>query len=344
MKLGPRDIESYLRDPGRTCCALIYGVDGGLVRQRVTQLVTAWLGPKADPMARLELTGDEISADPAKLADELAAMSLMSERRAILVREVEDKHLPAVEQALSLRAPHNFLILYATDSLAGSKLRSWAERAENAASLPCYKDEGSGLDQLLRDTLKGYGLRVSSDALRYLATQLGGDRQVILNELEKLSLYMGDEAEEVTLDDVMAAVGENNDKSLDDLAFAVAGGDIPALCRLSDRLQVEGNVGVVLVRALVRYFARLEQLALARAAGQSLDVAIESLRPPVFFKTKPLLKSHAQRWNAGHCADAIARLQILELDSKRYADQSLSRMAQGFLQIAELPGPARRAA
>ena len=40
---------------------------------------------------------------------------------------------------------------------------------------------------------------------------------------------------------------------------------------------------------------------------------------------------------------ALARLQILELDSKRYADESLARMAHGFMEIATLPG-SRKAA
>lgn len=344
MKLGSRDIETFLRDPKEAVGALVYGLDGGLVRQRVLRLTEAFLGTNADPMSRLELSAEEIEADPARLPDELAAMSLMAEKRVILVREAEDKILPAIQQALELRAKDNFLILYANDSLTKTKLRDWAERSAAIAAVPCYKDEGASLDTLIRDTLRGYGLRINTEALRFLSAQLSGDRQIILNELEKLTLYIGEEAEEVTLEDATEAVGENNDKSLDDLATAVAGGDLVNLCRLSDRLQAEGMVGLVLVRACMRYFGRLEQLALARASGQNLDTAIEALRPPVFFKAKPALKSHAQRWNAEHCADALAKLQWLELDSKRYSDQSLSRLAHGFMEIAQLAGSSKRAA
>ena len=344
MKLNPRDIDAFIRDPSRMAGALIYGLDGGQVRQRAAQLADAWLGANADPMGKLELTADTLAEDPARLADEMAAMSLMTPRRAILVREAEDKILDAIQQAVTLRAKENFLILYSTDSLSKTKLRDWAERAANIAALPCYKDEGAGLDTLIRDTLRGYGLRIGNEALRYLASQLSGDRQIILNELEKLSLYVGDEAEEITLEDAAISVGENNDKSLDDLCAAVAGGDIPALCRLSDRLLAEGMVGLLLVRALMRYFNRLEMLSLAVAAGQNLDAAIDGLRPPVFFKAKPSLKSHAQRWNAAQCGEALARLQMLELDSKRYADQSPSRLAHGFMEIAQLASSARKAA
>ena len=345
MKIGAREADGFLRNPGKAAGALIYGMDGGQVRQRVAMLAESWLGPQADAMAKSELTPEQVKEDPALLADELAAMSLMADRRVVLLREVEDAHLPAIEEALQRRAPSNFLILYTNDPLSGtSKLKTWAERAADIGCVPCYKDEGMNLDALIRDTLRGYGLRANTEVMRYLASQLSGDRQIILNELEKLSLYVDEEAEEVTFDDARAAIGENNDRSFDDLCQAVALGDVVGLCRLSDRLLLEGNAGVVLVRSVMRYLARLEQLAQLRAEGMSADAAIESLRPPVFFKAKPALKQAAARWNLQHCADAMAMLQLLELDSKRHADQATTRMAHGLMRIAALPGQPRRAA
>jgi DNA polymerase-3 subunit delta len=345
MKLGAKEADGFLRAPGKAAGALIYGNDGGQVRQRVAVLAESWLGPNADAMAKMEFAAEQIKDDPALLADELAAMSLMADKRVIQVREADDSILAAVEEALTHRAPSNLLILYANESLAGSKLRSFAERSSDLGCVPCYKDEGMNLEALIRDTLRGYGLRAANDVTRYIATQLSGDRQIILNELEKLSLYLDDEAEEVTLEDAQAAIGENNDRSIDDLCQAIAVGNIPLLCRLSDRLISEGNVGVVLVRAVMRYIARLEHIHALRAQhNASIDAAIEMLRPPVFFKAKPPLKQAAARWNATACADALAKLQMLELDSKRFADQAMTRMAHGFMEIAALPQQGRKAA
>lgn len=342
MKLGARDVEPFLRSPGKAVGALIYGTDAGQVRQRVALLAEGWLGPNADAMATTEFSAEQVEDDPAVLADELAAMSLMADKRVIQLRDVEDKHLPAIEEALAKRAPSNFLILYSSESLSKSKLRTYAERAADLGCVPCYKDEGMNLEAVIRDTLRGYGLRANADVIRYLASQLSGDRQIILNELEKLSLYVDDEAEEVTLDDATAAVGENNDRSLDDLTHAIAMGNVTALCRLSDRLLAEGNVGVVIVRSVMRYFARLEQIAQQRAQGQNIDAILESMR--VFFKAKPALKQAAARWNSALCADALAMLQVLELDSKRYSDQIEARLGHGFMQIAALPSAGKKAA
>ena len=344
MKLAPRDFDGLLKAPDKVSAVLLHGSDAGQVRQRAAQLQAAWLGANPDPMGMLELSPEKLKEDGAILSDELASMSLMASRRVITVREVEDGHLATIQAALTTRSRDNFLVLYTTESLsASSKLRAWAEKTADVASLALYKDEGVGLEQFIRDTLRGYGLRAGTDVIRYLAAQLSGDRQIILNELEKLSLYVGDEAEEISLTAAVEAVGENNDQSFDELNSAVAGGDIVTLCRLSDRLLLEGNPGLLMVRGLMRYFSRLETIALKRADGQSIDAVIEGLRPPVFFKAKPSLKVHATRWDTERCALALAKLQMLELDSKRHSDESLTRMAQGFMDIASLASQKRAA-
>lgn len=344
MKVAPRDFDGLLARPLVLSAALIYGSDAGQVRQRAAQLCAHWLGPNPDNMAQLEVMPEKLDEDSTILTDELAAMSLMAPKRVITVREVKDSHLDGILSALSTRAPENFLILYTTEPLgAASKLRLWAERSAEVAAIALYKDEGAGLEQFIRDSLRGYGLRAGNEVLRYLAAQLSGDRQIILNELEKLSLYVGDEQEEITFEQAAAVVGENNDQSFDQLNAAIAGGDVATLCRLSDRLQLEGNHGLLLVRSAMRYFSRLETIALKRAEGQSIDAVIEGLRPPVFFKAKPALKSHATRWDANSCATALMKLHMLELDSKRHGDESLTRLAHGFMEIASL-AQARKAA
>ncbi len=128
MKLTARDSDAFIRAPQKSAAALIYGTDAGQVRQRVAALAESWLGKNPDPMAKAEFSADQLKDDPACLSDELAAMSLMCPRRVILLREAEDANLEAITEAISHRAPENFLILYVTESLAAtSKLRVWAE-------------------------------------------------------------------------------------------------------------------------------------------------------------------------------------------------------------------------
>ena len=336
MKLSAKDIAGYLAYPQKTAGALVYGLDEGQVCLTVRQLAENWCGPKEDALARIEFSADKLleAGNESRLADELAAMSLMAEKRVILVRDAEDKLLPLIEDALKLRASGNFLIVFAAESLAGSKLRAWAEKQPDFGCVPCYKDEGESLDKFLRDTLRAYGLKAGSEVIHYLARQLGGDRQILLNELEKLSLYVGDEAEEITLEAAIEAVGDNSDAGTEALCKALAEGDRVRLCQLVDKLISEGTAGVVIVRAVMRYLHKLRAIAEARASGQSLDGAIDALRPPVFWKQKPELRAHAGRWGLSRIDAALDALHILERDTKLHHEQARIRLSHTLLGIA----------
>jgi len=345
MKLNARDIDGFIKYPQKYAGALIYGLDEGQVRARVRELCANWMGPDADAINRIEFSADQIAADPARLSDELASFSLLGGKRAICIREAGDDLLPLLDDALATRAKDNFLILYTHDSLSsGSKLRAFCERVPEIAAVACYKDEGANLSQLIRDTLRAYGLRVQNDVVNYLSQQLQGDRQVVLNELEKISLYIGDEAEEVDMETAVFLTADSRESSLDELAHAVAAGQPAIICSLTDTLMNEGVQPVVAVRALMRYLRRLEAVAQARHNGASLDQAIDQLKPPVFFKHKAQLRSHATRWGLSRVNDALALLHHLELITKREGRLARPLLAQGLLDVADLANPHHKAA
>lgn len=345
MKLAPRDIDGFVKFPQKYAGALVYGLDEGQVRLRVRALTESWMGKDADTINRIEFSADQITADPARLCDELSAFSLLAGRRVLCVRDAGDGLCALLDGALSKRAPDNFLIAYTHDALSGSsKIRSYFERHEQLAAVACYKDEGANLSQLIRDTLRGYGLKVSNAVVEYLSVRLQGDRQIILAELEKLSLYLGDDAEEVSMETALFLTADSREMSLDELSFAVASADVATICRMVDTLTLEAVQGVVMVRSTMRYLQKLEGVATARAAGASLDMAIDAMRPPIFFKHKAIFRQHAGRWPIGKIQDALCMLHKLELATKRENRLARPLLAQGLMEIAALISPEKRAA
>ena len=56
MKIAPKALESYLKLPdGEHRAALVYGVDGGLVRERAQRIRQAVLAGNDDPFALVEI-------------------------------------------------------------------------------------------------------------------------------------------------------------------------------------------------------------------------------------------------------------------------------------------------
>jgi len=333
MKVATRDQGRFLQSAGSTVAAvLFYGPDQGLVRERAIELVARVAGDAADPFRVAELSAAQMKDDPARLADEAAALSLSGGRRVLRLREAADGHADALADLLAGPPPASFLVLEAGDLAPRSALRKVFEAAANAGAIACYLDDDEALGKVIDGALKGYGLAIGQEALAHLIARLGGDRGVTRQELEKLALYVGPGAKQVTLEDVQTIIGDSSALSLDDLIFALGDGDRAAIDRGYARALVEGNDEIAILRAAARHIMRLHQVAGA-AEPRS---AIKSLRPPVFFKLESRFLAQLRLWSADRLGEALNRLNRAEIDIKTGAQPKSAVAERALLEIGGL--------
>ncbi len=317
MKLAANRIDAFVRSPDPAVrAALVYGPDGGLVRDRGAALVRAVAGSTDDPFRVVLLTGADVVRDPPRLGDEFTAISLMGGRRAVRVREAGDAMAAALGRVLDGPASDCLVVVEAGELTPRSALRKLCEEAPAAAVLPCYLPDAAAMTRLVHDALGEAGLTADRDAEAHLAESLAGDRQLARRELEKLIAFMGDERR-VTLEAALACVGDSTQQSLTDLVLAVADGDAAATDRILARLTAEGASPVGVLRAAQRHFTRLHLASHAVAAGEPADRAMARLRPPVFYKEQPRFRTQLRRWPPGRAARALGLLTEAERDCKR---------------------------
>ena len=252
--------------------------------------------------------------------------------------------LTAVVKDFLQRAPGDAFVVFDGGELpARSTLRRLFEGDKAAAAIACYHDDARGLATVVREFFVKAGMAVDRDAVEFLAAHLGGDRQLSLRELEKLALFKGTAEGPVTLADAERCVGDSALLSLDDVALATAGGDLPALERALARCFSEGNAPVSLLRAVARHFQRVHQVAGTVAAGASLEAAMKGLRPPVFWKAAGPFKAQAGAWRVKPLTAAMNKLLEAEAACKRSGAPAETLAARALLEIAA-NAPGRRAA
>ncbi len=319
MKIAPRDIEGFVARPDpETRVILVYGPDTGLVNERGQALLRELADDHDDPFQVSEVRGAELQGwtEYGRLAEAASSLSLLGGGRIVRVRGATDSHAAALETFLD-RAPGEGRMIYeAGDLRPSSSLRRVCEKSKRAAAVPCYLDSGDGLARLIHDALRDLGLAVDSDALDYLTDRLGGDRLQTRRELEKLAMYVGPGETRVSLASAEAAVGDVAAITLEDLAFAVAGGDQAALVRALARSQREGGNAVAALRAVARHFDRLHRVASDRDRGVRTDQAMKSLRPPIFYKRADAFREQLGRWPTDRLAAALRLLLDAEIECK----------------------------
>src|SRR5438105_10986481 len=101
MKVAAGQVDGFLRRPDPEIRAvLLYGPDAGLVRERAEIVVRTVCPDLRDPFRVADLAAAGLAADPARLADEAAQISLMGGRRVVRVRDAGDALAPLFSRFL----------------------------------------------------------------------------------------------------------------------------------------------------------------------------------------------------------------------------------------------------
>lgn len=342
MKVTAGRAEGFVRAPPDTISAfLLFGPDGGMVRERAERLAKRVVPDLSDPFAVTELLMKDLKDDPARLVDEVAAMSLTGGARVIRVRDGVDGLAGAAEDAIAAARSDAVLVVEAGDLPTRSKLRKLFESDDGAAAIGCYADDASSLGELVRSIFSERGIEASPDAVAYLTDHLGSDRAVSRQELEKLALYAGDGGK-VSLEDAIACVGDSAAMAIDDIINAAGTGDTEKLSRALANAFAEGSSAVGIVRASIRRFQRLEVARTAVDGGTSIDAAVKGLRPPIFFKMVGPFKAQLGVWNAPDLARALDVLTDCEIACKTTGTPAETACGHALMRLAQRARQARR--
>ncbi len=338
MKVQPRNADAFAkRPPPATRLVLLYGPDLGLVRERGKAAAQSACPDLSDPFRVTEMKADQVTADPARLGDEIAAIALTGGRRVVRIRDADDKLAPAITTLLKgLPGGDTLLVIEAGELDARSKLRKLVEDAGDiAGAIACYVEGEDELAGTIGRMMAEHGLQIDVEARDWLAGNLVGDRSMARGEIDKLALYMLGQ-KQVTLADVRAVIGDSAALDLDEPAQAAAGGDMVEVDRSLRRLFADGTATVAVLRAAQRYFQRLHMAVAHVAKGQTPQAAVKALRPPVFFKLEPILTAQIRLWTLPKLQAALDRLVEAEADCKRTHMPDETICARAFFQLAQL--------
>jgi DNA polymerase-3 subunit delta len=309
------EVEATLRrlDP-RLLVLLFYGPDAGLVAERAKAAAESAVADASDPFQLVQIDGETLISDPARLADEAATVGLFGGKRAVRVKSTPRNLGPAVERVLGLPTSDALVVIEAGELQKSSPLRVLCERSPRALALPCYADEGRQLGSLVDDAVKTAGLTIARDARAALLTSLGGDRLATRSELDKLILYA--QGRQITVEDIDAVVSDVSSRTLDGVIDTAFSGARTALDEAFARIQAEGVHPSVLLGAALRHAVVLLGHRSEVEAGRSIESIVQSWRA-LHFRRRDAVMLQLRRWTVDRLLVVIGGLQQAVLETRR---------------------------
>ncbi|MBE7636088.1 DNA polymerase III subunit delta [Sneathiella sp. P13V-1] len=333
MEIKPATIDAFIKKPDPAIRSfLIYGQDEGLVRERGKKIALNFVETLDDPFCYVEMTSAQLDEDPARLRDEIEAISMMGGTRVIRVRDITNRHTKVIESVLDANFSQSILVLEGADLKKTGSLPKLFSKEKTSASLACYHDSNQNLNSLIQEVLTSKGYQVDQAASEYLRSNLGSDRAISRQELEKLALYLGEERKQVTLEDAKEMVGDSSEDNIFDVIDATLLGKMDDLEKALNKAFFAGESPVTFMRLIQGQLKQLHKAACFIDRGSSVADAVKRAGIPFFNQQKAQVQ--IGRKKAPHFAQAIEISLNAEIETKTTGFPAEAICRRALLRIA----------
>ena len=303
---------------------LLFGPDRGRVKSRGAALSKIFV-PDVDPtFGSTLITADDLTGDPAKLADEMSAMSLLGGGRLVRLRLDHERQAVAIAKLIKSfdtdpsRAEAK-LIIEAGDMTPRSAIRKAVEASKHFAAIGCYAANANDLRGQIKEGLGAHKITITPEALENWLPLIEGDHALAAGEIEKMALYKGYGKEGgavVSLSDIQAVAAGGQSASIDTIVTEALSGQIDAMDASYQRA-VAGKVSPIgILFGLQRQLMRLTEASIAMNGGLPKGQAMKSLRPPVFAMQERVFSLQLDIWGLRMLKRSLLECQTAERAAK----------------------------
>ena len=223
-----------------------------------------------------------------------------------------------IKQLLTQNTLHNFICMIASDNIPKMlQTKFFFEKAGNLASMGCYADEPKNIIHYVLQECKQHNKSINEEALHFLKFHLSGDRNIIKTEIDKLFCYVHDK-KNITLEDIKYVITLDVTSNFTEMCLYYVQKNIPLFLREVNKITEEGVNAIVILKVLIKYCFNLYVVISKTENGITIDDAIKSLSPPIFFKYIPDFKQIANSLSSNDIMQFMHKLYRAEMQYKQH--------------------------
>ena len=300
-------VEKNLSIIDKYFITLFYGENIGLkdeIKKRIKE--------KYKNYEQINFNQDEVIKNET-LEEQIYNVSLFSKNKVIFVSEVSDKIKKKIIEITENPQNNTKIFLFAQNLERKSSLRSHFEKNKNTSIIPCYQDNHRTLTEYLRKRLDGFS-GINQEIINLLIDNSGFDRKVLSNEIDKIKVLFLDKR--IKIDKLESLINNTYNLDFDKLRDS---------CLEGNKEKLNQNLGNIVLQNEDAYFylsnlnLRIEKLLNLQKQykiDKNMDIAIENMKPKVFWKDKPIFIKQVGRWNLEKLEKAKKMLIDTEITMK----------------------------
>lgn len=260
----------------------------------------------------LSFTQEEIVKNNNILFKEIENKSLFEKNKIFFIDQADDKILSIVEEVIESVQDEKIIII-AKNLVKKSKLRNFFEKEKNCCVTACYQDNETTLRNIILSSLKEYQ-GVTPEFINFIIENTGFERNKIRNEIEKVQSFFLNKIIDFKKVEQLLNIKTNDDynKPKDE---ALNGNKNKTNRLLADTI-FESENNVYYLNLINQRLNRLKDILNLKTNNTNIETIILNLKPPVFWKDKPILVKQLTKWNKEKIKIALKKTYEAELEMK----------------------------
>ena len=263
--------------------------------------------------------------------EKLQTKSFFDEKKLIIINRSTDKIKNLIEDIILKNFDDVNIVLISNILEKKSKLRSFFEKNKELVCIPFYKDTEQTLINLVTDFCKDRKINISRHNINLIIKRSMNDRQSLKNELQKIETFFINK-KQITEDDILKITNLAENYSISELIDNCLVKNKKKITEILNENNFSIDECIQIVRIFLIKAKKLLSLSIAAREFKSIDKAISSHKPPIFWKDKDMVKNQLRFWTEKKIKDLIVRICELELLIKKNSMNSINILLNFILQ------------
>ena len=311
MILKSFEIENDISKISRFSAVLIYGENIGLKDTLKSKIIEAY--QKAEI---IKIFQEDIIKNKEIIKDEILNVSLFSEQKIIIINQVTDKNIKDVEYFLEhYKKEIKITLILIGDQLdKKSKIRSLFENKSNLGIIPCYSDTSISLKILIQKELKNFK-NLDNKFINLIINYSNSNRTTILDNIIKIKLFFNNKI--ISEHDLEKLLSTDRNEIFENIRDAALSGEKIKLNELMGNYVFNNDETFSYLNAINYRLLKLLDIHQQISIYGNQELAISKVRPPIFWKDKPILLKLIKKWDKIRVLGAIKYVSKTEETIKK---------------------------
>tara|TARA_B100001057_G_scaffold486760_1_gene568438 strand:+ start:326 stop:1315 length:990 start_codon:yes stop_codon:yes gene_type:complete len=302
---------------------LFYGKNEGLKNESIKSIVKD-LGSKSI------FDEKEILDNSNSFLESFLSKSLFEKKKIIIIKRATDKILKILEE-VSSKNLDDIIIINTGNLDKKSKLRSFFEKNKKYICTAFYPDSEQTLTKLTLDYFKKKKILISQSNINLILSKSNGDREILLNELEKIASFCF-KGKKITTENISKLINLSEDHDVSELIDNCLAKNEKKTISILNENTFNNEDCVMIIRIFLNKAKKILKLSSEFEINKNIDLTISSAKPPIFWKDKEITKQQIYKWSSKDIKQIIYKLMEIELNIKKNLNNSVNLVTDFLLE------------